>query len=153
MYTEVFSPDSKTAHFGRAVDQVKNDPRCTEILGDSKKITAFGEASWNKWRRNRPIALVEFHSSYSSTNSKPRSNISKDQRGVEHLIMHFNVEGPLNEGVVNLHMIKRPSDDEFIYKYLALDVRGHQRIYLENADASADSPAKNKSKFFGVSWR
>jgi import inner membrane translocase subunit TIM21 len=63
------------------------------------------------------------------------------------------VEGPTTKGVVNLHMIKRPSDDEFVYKYLALDVPGHQRVYLENADATADSPAKNKTKMFGVSWR
>jgi mitochondrial import inner membrane translocase subunit TIM21 len=52
-----------------------------------------------------------------------------------------------------MHMMKKPSDSEFVYKYLALDVRGHQRIYLENADATPDSPAKNKTKFFGVSWR
>jgi import inner membrane translocase subunit TIM21 len=50
-------------------------------------------------------------------------------------------------------MVKPPTEHEFIYKYLALDVKGHQRIYLENADAKPDSPAKNKSKFFGVSWR
>lgn len=58
MYTEVFSPDSKTAHFNRAVDQVKSDARCTDILGNSKKIKAYGEASWNKWQRARPIAYV-----------------------------------------------------------------------------------------------
>jgi import inner membrane translocase subunit TIM21 len=63
------------------------------------------------------------------------------------------VEGPLNKGVVNMHMVKPLSENEFIYKYLALDVKGHQRIYLENADAKPDSPAKTKSKFFGVSWR
>jgi import inner membrane translocase subunit TIM21 len=65
----------------------------------------------------------------------------------------MQVEGPLDKGVVNMHMIKKPSDSEFVYKYLALDVKGHQRIYLENADASLDSPAKSKTKFFGVSWR
>ena len=52
-----------------------------------------------------------------------------------------------------MHMVKLPSEHEFIYKYLALDVQGHQRIYLENADAKADSSAKSKTKFFGVSWR
>jgi import inner membrane translocase subunit TIM21 len=52
-----------------------------------------------------------------------------------------------------MHMVKPPSENEFIYKYLALDVPGHQRIYLENADAKPDSPAKSKTKFFGVSWR
>jgi len=137
MYTEVFSLDSKTAHFNRAVDRVKEDSRCTELLGNSKKITAYGEPTSNKWRRARPIA----------------STVRQDQVGTEHLVMHFNVEGPLNTGVVNLHMIKRPSDGEFIYRYLYLDVKGHQRIYLENADATPDSPGKNKSKLFGISWR
>ncbi|KAI9054499.1 hypothetical protein LZ554_001657 [Drepanopeziza brunnea f. sp. 'monogermtubi'] len=141
LYTEVFSLDSKTHHFNKAVDQVKKDPRCTELLGDSKKITAYGEPTWNKWARARPIA----------------STLKTDHYGREHLIMHFNVEGPLNKGVVNLHMVKSTPDSElgsqFVYKYLALDVKGHQRIYLENADASLDSPAKSKTKIFGVSWR
>jgi len=60
MYTEVFSLDSKTAHFNRAVDQVKEDSRCTELLGNSKKITAYGEPTSNKWRRARPIAFVVY---------------------------------------------------------------------------------------------
>jgi len=50
-------------------------------------------------------------------------------------------------------MIKRPSDSEFIYKYLALDVKGRARVYLENADTALDSPAKSKTKLFGVNWR
>jgi mitochondrial import inner membrane translocase subunit TIM21 len=66
---------------------------------------------------------------------------------------NLQVEGPLDKGVVNMHMTKKASEGEFVYKYLALDVKGHQRIYLENADASPDSPAKSKTKFFGVSWR
>ena len=65
----------------------------------------------------------------------------------------MQVEGPLNKGVVNLHMTKRPSENEFVYKYLALDVKGYQRIYLENADTNLESSAKSKTKFFGVSWR
>ncbi|KAH8659268.1 TIM21-domain-containing protein [Tricladium varicosporioides] len=137
MYTEVFSPESKTHHFNLAVDQVKRDSRCTELLGNSKKIIAYGEPTWNKWARARPIA----------------SRIEKDRYGKDHLIMHFNVEGPLNKGVVNLHMTRGPNDSEFVYKYLALDVKGHQRIYLENADDTPNSPGKSKTKLFGVSWR
>jgi import inner membrane translocase subunit TIM21 len=184
MYTQVFSPDSATSHFNRAVDRVKADQRCIELLGNSNKIKAYGEPTWNKWARARPIAYVlaiplpcrhapEKSLCHSTTSifidPLDRSSIRKDQRGVEHLIMHFNVgtlhtlimanannakvEGPLDKGVVNLHMIKGPSDRELVYKYLVLDVKGHQRIYLENADAASDSPGKSKSKFFGVSWR
>jgi import inner membrane translocase subunit TIM21 len=50
-------------------------------------------------------------------------------------------------------MIKHQSDSEFTYKYLILDVKGQERIYLENADAIPDNPAKSKTKLFGVSWR
>lgn len=49
-------------------------------------------------------------------------------------------------------MIKRPSQNEFEYKYLTLDVKGHQRIYLENADSSANNSGKGKTKMFGVQW-
>lgn len=58
MYSEVFSPDSKVSHFNRAVDRIRADQTCIEVLGDAKKITAHGEETWNKWRRARPIAYV-----------------------------------------------------------------------------------------------
>lgn len=58
LYTHVFSPDSVTSHFNRAVDQVKKDQRCIALLGNSKKITAYGEPTFNKWARARPIAYV-----------------------------------------------------------------------------------------------
>jgi import inner membrane translocase subunit TIM21 len=58
LYTYVFSPDSVTSHFNRAVDQVKRDEKCIELLGNSKKITAYGEPTFNKWAKVRPIAYV-----------------------------------------------------------------------------------------------
>jgi import inner membrane translocase subunit TIM21 len=58
LYSEVFSPDSKTTYFNRAVDRIRADRRCLELLGDGKKITAFGEETHNKWRRARPLAYV-----------------------------------------------------------------------------------------------
>jgi len=59
MYTEVFSLDSKTAHFNRAVNQVKKDPRCLELLGDSNKIVAHGQGQVPKgWRHDRQISYV-----------------------------------------------------------------------------------------------
>jgi hypothetical protein len=58
LYSEVFSPDSKTTYFNRAVDRIRTDPRCVELLGEGKKIAAFGEETNNKWRRARPIAYV-----------------------------------------------------------------------------------------------
>lgn len=98
LYQEVFSPDSKTAYFNRAVDRIKKDVRCLELLGESKKITAYGEETHNKWRRARPIAYV-----VSSPGERWRSSIgcllhvwcsstlSKDGKGNDHLMIQFNV--------------------------------------------------------------
>lgn len=57
MYTEVFALDSKTNHFNYAVNRVRKDSRCTELLGDSKNISAYGEGGGHgNWRMARPIA-------------------------------------------------------------------------------------------------
>lgn len=66
--------------------------------------------------------------------------------------MHFYVDGPREKGVVNLHMTKKPSQNDFEYKYLALDVPGKPRLYLENADSTANSLSKGVTKLFGVQW-
>jgi import inner membrane translocase subunit TIM21 len=58
LYTDVFSTDSKTAIFNRATDELKADSRVVDLLGPSKEIRAFGEASWSRWARNRTIAYV-----------------------------------------------------------------------------------------------
>ncbi|KAI0541110.1 import inner membrane translocase subunit tim-21, mitochondrial [Xylaria digitata] len=136
LYQDVFSPDSKTAYFNRVVDRIKKDPTCLAVLGEANKITAYGEETGNKWRRTRPLA----------------STLKTDAQGNDHLVMHFYVEGPLNNGVVNVHLIKRARHNEFEYKYLFLDVKGHQRIYLENADAKASGGDSKRFKLFGVNW-
>ncbi|KAI1461560.1 import inner membrane translocase subunit tim-21, mitochondrial [Annulohypoxylon moriforme] len=136
LFQDVFSPESKTAYFSRAFDRVKKDPECVALLGNSKKIIAHGEETMNKWRRARPIA----------------STLTTDAQGVQHLRLNFYVEGPLNNGTVSAHLTKRPGRDEFEYQYLLVDVRGHQRIYLENAETKPSSGARGKYKLFGVSW-
>ncbi|KAI1381926.1 import inner membrane translocase subunit tim-21, mitochondrial [Hypoxylon crocopeplum] len=136
LYQDVFSPDSKTAYFNRAVDRIKKDPECIALLGQSKKITAHGEETMNKWRRARPIA----------------STLNTDAQGNQHLIMHFYVEGPLNNGVVNVHLTKRAGHGDFEYKYFFVDIKGHPRIFLENADAKSSGEESKKFKLFGVSW-
>ncbi|PGH18696.1 hypothetical protein AJ80_04349 [Polytolypa hystricis UAMH7299] len=137
LYMDVFAPDSKTRQFNRAVDSIKDDPRCIELLGDSKKIRAYGESTWNKWTRNRRIATT----------------IQKDRLGRDHLKMHFNVSGPRNDGVVRVHMIKNQETNEFEYNILALDVQGHPRVSLVDAEATAKVSKKAGSTIFGIQWR
>ena len=55
LFSDVFSPDSKTAYFNRAVDRVRADARCTAVLGPGDQILAHGDETYNKWRRARPL--------------------------------------------------------------------------------------------------
>ncbi|CAL5869523.1 uncharacterized protein PFLUO_LOCUS3753 [Penicillium psychrofluorescens] len=135
LYLEVFSPNSRTWQFEKAVDRIKDDARCTKLLGDRREIKAYGENTWSRWQRNRPIA----------------STTEKDRLGREHLRMNFHVEGPLNSGVVFVHMMKPLDKSEWEYQLLALDVKGHSRIVLEKA---SEKPSVASSlKLFGMQWR
>lgn len=140
LWLEVFSTDSKTAIFNRAADRVRGDPKCRELLaGDGmhtkRDIKAYGEPSWSRWARNRTIA----------------SRLEKDKAGMEHLHMHFYVEGPQAKGTVNLHMTRRPDEKDFEYYMLALDVPGKQRYYLENK-AKEKIDQRKHGRMFGVRW-
>lgn len=134
LYQELFAVDSKTRQFNHAVDRVKADSRCRELLGPSNKIVAYGEPTSSKWARARPLA----HS------------VAVDKFGTTHFRMHFNVEGPDATGTVNVHMTKGHDENELQYRVLSLNVPGHAVVYLENADGKS---AKNTvGKMFGLQW-
>jgi import inner membrane translocase subunit TIM21 len=139
--------------FNRAVDKIKKDPRCLELLGDAKKITAHGDETFNKWRRARPLAYVLYRCfSRDKTLTTYRTSERVDPQGNHHLLMHFFVDGPANNGVAHVHMIKYRGQDDYEYKYLFLDVKGHPKIYLENADTSTSADGKNNFRLFGIKW-
>ncbi|GAM40224.1 hypothetical protein TCE0_038f12404 [Talaromyces pinophilus] len=137
LYTDVFSPNSKTWQFEKAVSRIKEDPRCTALLGNSKEIKAYGEPTGNRWTRNRPIA----------------TSMQKDTLGREHMRINFHVEGPLNEGIVHVHMIKPLDEPNFQYRLLAVDVKGHPRIILEQSSDEALGGKKTPLKILGINWR
>ena len=136
LYQEVFASDSKTTQFNRAVDRIRADPKALELLGARKTIKAYGEPTRNKWARARPIA----------------SSTQKDPTGIEHFRMHFNVEGSERKGVVSLHMIKGPNHFQYEYQFLALDVPGYPRHYLENKQVSKEKKPAGV-RMLGVQWR
>jgi import inner membrane translocase subunit TIM21 len=141
LYLEVFSTDSKTAVFNRSADRVRKDPKCIEMLAGEgmhtkREITAHGEPSHSRWARNRTIA----------------SRLETDKTGVEHLHMHFYVEGPAANGTVNLHMTKAPGEKDFEYRTLTLDVPEHPRHYLVNVDGLSSGLSKAGGRLFGVRW-
>lgn len=141
LYLEVFSTDSKTAVFNRAADRVRKDPQCIALLAGNeglhskREISAHGEPSYSRWARNRTIA----------------SRNETDRAGVEHMHMHFYVDGPAASGTVQVHMTRLPGQKDFEYRMLALDVPGQQRLYLENADGKLLDQRK-QGKMFGVRW-
>ena len=79
------------------------------------------------------------------------SRTETDRIGTVHMHMHFNVSGPLAQGVVNVHMSRKKDEDEFHYHSLALDVPGHERVWLENAEQGR-LDKRNQGKMFGVRW-
>ncbi|KAG6366445.1 hypothetical protein INS49_000622 [Diaporthe citri] len=137
LFTDVFSTESKTTYFNRAVDRIRKDHRCLELLGEGKKIRAHGEETHNRWARSRPIASTE----------------RTDPQGNHHLLMHFYLEGPLNKGSAHIHLIRYAGHSEHEYKYFYVDIKGQQRIYLENADAkSREDGGRKGTKLFGIKW-
>ncbi|KAK3654027.1 mitochondrial import inner membrane translocase subunit tim21 [Elasticomyces elasticus] len=122
LYLEVFSTDSKVAVFNRAADRVRKDPKCIELLAGNDGMR----------HTKREISAY-------------------DRAGVEHIHMHFYVEGPAAKGTVNLHMSRMPGQKDFEYRVLALDVPGQQRVYLENRDGEKLDQRK-QGKMFGVRW-
>ncbi|KAJ5711459.1 L-galactonate dehydratase [Penicillium malachiteum] len=135
LWQDVISPNSRTWQFEKAVNRIKDDARCTKLLGDPREIKAFGENTSSKWARHRPIA----------------TSVEKDRLGREHLRMNFHVEGPLNSGIVFVHLIKPLDQSEWEYQLLALDVKGHSRVILEKAVEKTS--VASSLKLFGIQWR
>jgi len=134
LYTDVFSTDSKVTQFNHAVNRLKEDETAVALLGPANNIRAYGEASWSRWQRNRPIA----------------SRIETDKLGTERLHMHFNVSGDKNEGVVHVMMLRRQDEKHFHYGHLALDVKGEKRHYVENSQAEGGK--RTPGTFLGIRW-
>lgn len=60
------------------------------------------------------------------------------------------VDGPKENGMAQLHMIKRRGESDYEYKYLFVDAKGHERVYLENAETGRKG--KKEINFFGIKW-
>lgn len=136
--SDILLPTSDVQVFKRAFSIIQKDPQAQLILGSSK-LSAYGEASDNKWARSRPIA----------------SRRGFDRTGREHLVMQFHVKGQI-EGLVRLEMIKSDERNhagigKFDFRYLLLEVPGHKRYYLIDNSAKP-KPTDKQVGFLGVKW-
>ncbi|KAI9662976.1 MAG: mitochondrial import inner membrane translocase subunit tim21 [Bathelium mastoideum] len=139
LYFDVFSTDSKTAHFNRAANKVRDDTRCTELLGKNVEFRNTLEAQ---------------HSRTFGAAGRRRSptTVSKDRYGTEWMYMRFYAVGDKAIGEVQLQMTKRPDERQFQPHKLWMDVKGAKRVMLEDADAAKKDGRRVPGKMFGVRW-
>ncbi|CAG8478167.1 13820_t:CDS:2, partial [Ambispora leptoticha] len=131
LFSELFGANSSTKIFGEALEKIRANSECQKLLGTP--IKGHGEPSSHPRQRRHRVG----------------SQIVKDTNGTEHLLMKFYVEGPENEGIAILDMIKN-QQGKWAYKYLIVDVavsargiRREQKIFVEsNADGGNDIEKK-----------
>ncbi|PHH70413.1 hypothetical protein CDD80_6021 [Ophiocordyceps camponoti-rufipedis] len=104
----------------------------TDVFSPDSKVSQF----------NRAVDRIKKDARYSE---------KVDARGDSHLMMHFYVDGPLQDGVAQLHMVKRQGESDYEYRYFFVDVKGHDRVYLEKASPETGAGKKQLS-LFGVKW-
>jgi import inner membrane translocase subunit TIM21 len=139
IWTDIVSPNSKTANFNRAVTRVRASPECIDLLGPSIKAT--GESMWSSYARARQVGPT------------PMTEVSEDKRtGIRTIRMRFKVIGKKAEGWVTLHMEQKSEDFDFHFVLLALDVPGHNRVYIEGGTSAAAQKGK-LGNIFGVNFR
>lgn len=51
-----------------------------------------------------------------------------------------------------MQLVKRFGGRDFEYRYFFVEIPGHRRIELENADAKPTASRSKKFKLFGVTW-
>lgn len=133
LYTDVFSPSSHISQYNHAVDRVRDSLECQEILGSKSSISALGPATGTSWRRVRPKASVD-----------------TDKYGTERMRMRIGVKGDKDEGSIELYMVRRADEGSWGWGHLCLDVRGHERVWLERPGMEKK---KEPGTFMGIKWR
>ena len=134
LYTDVFSPSSHISQYNHAVDRVRDDSKCQELLGSRSSISALGPATGTSWIRQRPKAQID-----------------TDKYGTERMRMAIRIKGDKDEGFIELYMLRRADEKQWGWGHLALDVRGHERVWLERAGQT--SKKKEPGTIFGIKWR
>lgn len=133
LYTDVFSSDSSVTHYNEAVDRIRSDPKCIELLGESGQISALGRPTGTNWIRQTPRPYLE-----------------TDKFGTERMRLRFEIHGPLNRGKVDLYMLRRSDEKHWSYGHLTVDIPGQSRIYLENGNDQGKK--KPPGTLFGIRW-
>ena len=134
LYTDVFSPSSHISQYNYAVDRIKRDQKCQELLGSGRSISALGPPTGTSWIRQRPKAQVE-----------------TDKFGTERMKMQIKLKGDKGEGILDIYMVRRVDENKWGWGHLFLDVPGQERLWLEKPGGEAKK--KEPGTFMGIKWR
>ncbi|CCG22463.1 hypothetical protein CORT_0B07570 [Candida orthopsilosis Co 90-125] len=136
--SELLLPSGDTRTFNKAVKLVEKNEQAQKALGfpAGERLKAYGIVAADKWVRNRPVQ-----------SSKTRTKDGKD-----HLVMKFQVETDTGRtGVVTLEQVDN-SWWKTEFEYMALDVRGHRRIYIIEPEKPNIARLGKGSGFLGLNW-
>ncbi|KNA16722.1 hypothetical protein SOVF_086580 isoform B [Spinacia oleracea] len=89
--------------FSKALDKIKNDGQVRVRIGSP--IKGYGQESRNRAARQRIPHRVW-----------------NDEDGVEHIEVNFHIRGPNGDGKVYCEMFKDPTDNQWKYMYLIVDI-------------------------------
>ncbi|KAJ1992848.1 mitochondrial import inner membrane translocase subunit tim21 [Dimargaris cristalligena] len=105
LFADLVGDEGHIKWFSDALQRVRRDPNVQERIGSP--IKGFGDPSQSRMSRNRTIGHM----------------ITQDRHGVEHMVMRFFIEGPLNSGTVKLELVKGP-EGHWQYRYILVEVPG-----------------------------
>ncbi|CAG8452581.1 268_t:CDS:10 [Ambispora gerdemannii] len=124
LFSELFGSNSSTKIFGEALEKIRANSECQQLLGVpikrvytfliSKKFLNILYNDYYLIRTYRPLGLL--NGGHGEPSSHPRQRRHRDTDGTEHRLMKFYVEGPENEGVAILDMIKNQQEKWFQQK-------------------------------------
>ncbi|KAH0608632.1 uncharacterized protein H6S33_001766 [Morchella sextelata] len=182
LYLEVFAPDSAANWFNTIHARVRADERCVGLLGNRIKAygeptsnrwsrnrpialvkglegQVWRGASGSAFQRNYPTLLyltandtllflffALFYVQWRIADMWELVAGGGPFRGP------LQVEGHIDRGVVNAHLVKRPGESEYAYQYLFLVVPGKPPIYLEKDESKIEREGGPKKRLFGVQW-
>ena len=114
----------ETQYLHHAIDLVKADPNCRQLIGKPGEMKFYGQRSGHAGRRGGQVQSIR----------------TEDGR----VVMVCHVEGPRGYGTIHLEEIEKPSGETEL-RQLYVDVPGHPRIWLKR-----ETVLQKKKKLF--SW-
>ncbi|KAJ1915469.1 mitochondrial import inner membrane translocase subunit tim21 [Tieghemiomyces parasiticus] len=107
LFSDLLGSEGHIRWFSDALQRIRHDPDVIKYVGTP--IKGYGDPG-SRMARNRTI----------------NHTLTRDARGVEHLLIRFYIEGPKDTGTVKLELSK-DARGAWHYNYILVEVPGHGR--------------------------